>query len=158
MAICVNPSCAKEFEGRWGAKACSPACRAAYKKIYSRERPDSQSKVTEQPCPICGAVFLPRCGSKTCSPECRKEANRRHARNRHKRMGPQERVCANCGAVFLTEIAAQRFCQKSCMREFHNHKKEKTELSPGSWGLSFDPFAGGLTDWRGRKPDAVVGF
>lgn len=80
--------------------------------------------MAEYVCAWCGKRFLSEKWVRYCSDECRilhkKASDKRRSANRRKEKredGKYERVCINCGNVFLANDYRERICSEKCRRE-----------------------------------------
>lgn len=98
--------CGKEFEQKiHSQKYCSQEC---YKNARAvREKEERKKRKEKAICVICGKSFKRQGYEKICSEECRKVSKKVH-----------ERICGNCGKVFLPTRNHKKFCSVECKKSF----------------------------------------
>ena len=64
-------------------------------------------------CQMCGERHNKREGTKFCSEKCSYQFR------------TQEKICKNCGDIFVNPIAKTKFCSQNCCKAYFNAKKER---------------------------------
>ena len=65
-------------------------------------------------CQMCGEKHNKRKGTKFCSDKCRYQFR------------TKEKICKNCGDIFVNPIAKTKFCSDKCSKKwFIDHKEKK---------------------------------
>lgn len=130
----ICQQCSKEFimpyasgnANRGEIKAglyCSRKCRWEHDK----KNPIRSKKVKN--CRICGKE-TPSPRMFYCSDECRKEKARRYERNKNKlKKSIIERICKECGRVFVSEYGNKRklYCSDQCLARSARRRKRQKE-------------------------------
>lgn len=96
--------CGKEFKSKANSqKYCSQECYGKAK--MARDRAAREKQKEKAVCVVCGKNFKRKGYEKICSEECRKVSKKVH-----------ERICGNCGKVFLPTRNHKKFCSAECKK------------------------------------------
>lgn len=127
----ICPVCGKEFTAKDDrTKYCSAECRHQhYHPAKPKEKPSPKRKKESiqysRQCAICGANFTTKYPHKTyCSEVCAKIA--------HKNQKYKDKICAKCGATFMTRQETTKYCPK-CAAEYMQPKESAVTQKEGKY-------------------------